>query len=294
MNPTFSLDRDPSDFAIEIDFVPNTEDPARVFRAMTGLIDACNRTDQQLIATFGTSVRSVLLLQNIEAGSVKTWLRSKVEAVEDDVLKSGDWRKALGLFLVKGKYKYLEYTAEHRTIESAKHIYNLQDAIGEAAKETGVPIVRDPPIPAREVAESLRLLAGSTDPLQQGDTALYIDIHGDIPINTSFEVTAERIEELLTVETILNRVEMILCIKKPDFLGDSMWDFRHEGKKLPAKILDDQWMKSFREGDVTLRPGDAIRGRVEVATKYGTDTEVIATHYKILKVEEILRRASIR
>ncbi len=81
---------------------------------------------------------------------------------------------------------------------------------------------------------------------------------------------------------------MILKVKKPDFLGESMWDFRYEGKKLPAKLLDDAWLKSFRNGEVTLHPGDALKGMVEVETKYGIEREVIATHHNIVKVEEII------
>jgi len=255
---------------------------------MTGLIESCSRMDQQFIAPFGLSVRSVLLLENIVAGSIKTWLRSKIESVEDDALKSGDWKKLMGSFLVKGKHATVKFLEDRPTITKAEEIYDLQSVIREAAEQTGIPILYNPPIPAREIAESVRLLSVSTSPLRDGDEVKYIDAEGSLRINTSFQVTAERIEDLLTVETILNKVEMILKIKKPDFLGESMWDFRHEGKKLPAKVLDESWLKSFRDGEVTLRPGDALRGMVEVATKYGNDTEVIATHYKILKVEGIL------
>src|ERR1700674_4271722 len=45
----------------------------------------------------------------------------------------------------------------------------------------------------------------------------------------------------LTRETIVNKVEMIL-----------------------TKIMDLDWFKSFRERAVTLYPGDALRGLVEV------------------------------
>jgi hypothetical protein len=68
-------------------------------------------------------------------------------------------------------------------------------------------------------------------------------------------------------------------------------DFRYEGRKIPAKVSDAAWMEEFRRGDIPLRPGDALRGMVEIETKYGLDQEVIVVHYKILKVEEIKHRA---
>ncbi len=95
---------------------------------------------------------------------------------------------------------------------------------------------------------------------------------------------------MLTHETIVNNEMMILKVKKPDFLGDSMWDFRYEGKRLGAKVQDTNWLKQFHDGEVVLRPGDAIRGTVEVQTKYGQDNEVIAVHHKVIKIYEVMRK----
>ncbi len=184
----------------------------------------------------------------------------------------------------------VDFLHTRETISSADEIYNLQAVIREAANQTGVPIVQDPPVPAHDVAESLKVISDATSPLRKDDKANYVSAGGSAPINTSFRVTAERIEEILTEDMILNQVDMILKVKKPDFLGDSMWDFRYEGKKLQAKVDDLDWMKSFRAGEVGLRPGDALRGMVEVETRYGHEKEVIATHHKILKVQEIIHQ----
>jgi|HubBroStandDraft_2_1064218.scaffolds.fasta_scaffold3019152_1 hypothetical protein len=69
-----------------------------------------------------------------------------------------------------------------------------------------------------------------------------------------------------------------------------MRDFRYEGKKIPVKVLDGDWLKRFHDGEVILRPGDAIRGSVEIETKYGQDNEVIATHRRVMKVDEVIRK----
>jgi hypothetical protein len=156
-----SRDDDPSVFAIEVAFVQDSEDPARVFRAMTGLIEACREIDVELAQPLGASVRPVLLLQDIEAGSVKAWLRSAVESVDDESLKSGDYKRVIGTYLVKGKRRMVEYLNGRR----------------------------------------------------------------------------------------------------------------------------------FHSRELSLHPGDALRGEVEVETKYGSDGEVIAVHHRILQVREILEKA---
>lgn len=46
------------------------------------------------------------------------------------------------------------------------------------------------------------------------------------------------ISEVLAARTITSDVEMILKVNRPDFLGNSMWEFNHEGHPMTASILD--------------------------------------------------------
>lgn len=82
--------REMADFAIQVDFPPGSPDPARVFRSMTQLIDAFQRLDRELVRTIDLSIEPVLLLEDVEAGRVKTWLRAVLESVDDTALKEGD------------------------------------------------------------------------------------------------------------------------------------------------------------------------------------------------------------
>ena len=50
-----------------------------------------------------------------------------------------------------------------------------------------------------------------------------------------------------------------LRIKKPDFLGESKWDFRRlDDHPLAAKITDDPWLADFHGGHITIRSGDLL------------------------------------
>lgn len=283
---------DTTDFGIEIDFVPSTTDPSRVFRAMTQLITTCESIDAHLASAFSLRATPVILLQGIESRSLLTWLRSTVQSVDDEALKSGDWKKVLGTYLVTGKGRIIKFLEKRETISNADEIYDLQRVLHEAAKQTNIPLTTEPAVPAVDVAESILALSEATDPLIEGDGVKYLSADGTDILNTRFRVTAERIEEILTHEIIVNTDKMILKVKKPDFLGDSMWDFRYEGKKLAAKVQDTDWLKQFHNGEVLLRPGDALRGLVEIQTKYGQDEEVIAIHHRVLKVEEVIQKTA--
>jgi hypothetical protein len=122
---------------IEIDFQPGSDAPARVFKTMTALIEAFESIDKELVTSVAR-IQPVLFLENIEAGSIKAWLRTQLESLDDQSLKSGDWKKVVGAFLVRAKYMLVDFLQEHSTITSKSEIEALQIKILEAAKETGV------------------------------------------------------------------------------------------------------------------------------------------------------------
>ncbi len=62
---------------------------------MTQLIEACESIDAHLVAAFSVTVRPTLLLQDILTASLISRLRSTLQSVDDEALKSGDWKKVL-------------------------------------------------------------------------------------------------------------------------------------------------------------------------------------------------------
>ena len=280
-------------FGIEIDFKPNTPDPARVYRSMTGLIEACQAIDIKLAGTVGPQITPILFLEDIRTGSLTTFLRSALEGLDDDALKGLEWKKLIGSYLVKGKRVMVNYLKNRETIQNSQEIYDLQTVIAEAAKETGaLEVPGYKPLPAIEAARCVLLLSEGTTPLGPDDRARYLSPDGPEEINTSFRVTPDRIEEVLTQRTIVNIRDLILKVKKPDFLGDSMWDFRYDNKKLTAKVADLKWLQDFHQSTVTLHPGDALDVAAEETVKYGYDQEVLATHYKVIQVRAVIPKES--
>jgi hypothetical protein len=278
-------------FGIEIDYKPGTPDPARIYRAMTSLIEACQAIDIKLAQTVGPQLKPVLFLEDIRTGSLTTFLRSVLEGIDDDAIKNLEWKKLVGSYLVKGKRIMVNYLKDRETIQGSDEIYDLQRVIADAARETGAFGVVPKVLPAKEVAESILLLSNGTLPLGPDDRAKYLSPDGTAEINSSFRVTQERIEEVLTQKTLVNRRDLILKVKKPDFLGDSMWDFRHDNKRLPAKVIDSGWLSRFHKGEVTLHPGDSLEVEAEETVKYGYDQEVLATHYRVLEIRGVIPRS---
>jgi hypothetical protein len=82
--------------------------------------------------------------------------------------------------------------------------------------------------------------------------------------------------------------ELILTIRRPDFIRDTMWQFAHGKSTISAPILDQEWLEEFRERKIVLLPGDALRCRVKFTYLYDDHGELIGQRTEIEKVLEVI------
>lgn len=278
-----------ADFGIEVDFKKGSEAPSRVFRTISELIEAFDIFDRDLIQSIDVKIEPVMLLEDIESGSVKTWLTYFLKGIDDDALKNIDWKKAIGAYLVKAKYRIIKFLENKTQISNRAEIIELERDLLALAQETEIRYIPTySPIPRAKLISNLETLSSAAHHLNEFDKLFYTSPEGKLPFNLSFNIVPDAIEDLLTKEIITSTMEMILKVKKPDYLGDSMWELKHEQKTIPVKILDINWLKRFQNRDVDIRPGDSIRSIVEIITKYDYENEVINARYTIKEVIEIL------
>lgn len=280
-----------TDFCITIDFDKKSENPTRIFQTMTDLISAFQSFDKDLIKGIDTHLEPVLLLENVESGSMRTWLSSILKGVPDEPLKSGDIKKIIGHYLVKCKYILINKLDGVTEITDAEFINEIRYELHEEAKKTNVksfPYYE--PIPIPKLIENIDKINKSLSPLGENDRVLF-EGSGDDEIatfNMSLHFTPDSIEDMLTKETLSDSSTMILKVKKPDYLGSSMWDFKYGGRTIQAKVLDDEWLLKFQKRKIDIRPGDSIKAKVQTTVKYGHDNSVLSTSYEIITVNKIL------
>lgn len=278
-----------ADFCIEIDFDKHSENPSRIFQTMTDLIESFQKIDKILVDSVDNRIDTLLLLEDIEAGSLRSWLRNALTAIDDEALKSIDWKKQVGKYLVKGKYILINFLDKKTTITERKEVELLRGDLLKAAEDTGVrKIPTYSPIDPNKIIESIGRITNAIGNLSEKDKASYITDEGKIPFNISFSYVPEEIEDLLTKETIESEAIMILKVKKPDYLGVSKWEFKHENRIITVKIADDEWLTKFQNREIDVRPGDALRAKIKTKVKYGYDASVIGTHYEAIKIFEVI------
>ncbi len=277
------------DYCIEVQFEKGTDRPARVFQAMSQLIESFQAVDGDLAKSVAANIEAVVVLQEVEAGSIRAWLATILNSVDDDALKNLDWKKWVGSYLLKGKRKVVEFLEGKDQIENQAQLRGLENGLLTLAMETQVrQIPAYSPVPSRRLLADLNSIGQALSQLSSSDSAAIIMQTDRFPFNLSFRVPEATIEELLTNESLHGEVEMILKVKKPDFLGSSMWEFRHEKRVIEAKVVDKIWLQKFQSREVLVRPGDSIHARVSTTVFYDQYGEVVSQRFDVTEVIKII------
>ncbi len=176
------------------------------------------------------------------------------------------------------------------TITNVNQIKPLQDDLNKLAQETGVRMLQDyQQVDTLMLLEDISKISSSLSHLSTDDRVSYITKEERIGFNLEFRLAPESIEELYTQEVLTQENILIMKVKKADFLGDSMWEFRFGDRNIPVKISDKEWLEKFQTNKISVRPGDAIRGFVRVTHKYDTEHNLISYNYELLSVTEVIK-----
>ncbi len=100
---------------------------------------------------------------------------------------------------------------------------------------------------------------------------------------------SEHLSEVKGDRRLSNVSDMLLVIKKPDFLGKSQWSFRHGRANFAAPIVDEDWLHDFHSGKHPLSPGDALMVRVRFDHLYSESGDLIESEKQIVKVVEVIK-----
>lgn len=279
-----------NEFIIKIDYEKGSEHPERVFSAMSNMIEAFHELDKCLALSFAVEVKPVLILQDIESGSIRTKIASILKEIDDDALKDIDWKKQIGKYLVKGKHKAIEFLEGKESITSIEPVKELEEQLLALAKESDIQVI---PfyiaVPTQKLLETVAGLSRATNPLLDTDRVTLISEEGEVSINKKFYISSQVIEELLTKNIVSEQSETTLLVKKPDYLGYSMWDVQYGGKTVQAKILDIDWLRKFHNQEIDLRPGDSLKVLLHIEISYGDRNIIVGEHYSVLKVVDVIK-----
>ena len=281
------------EFSVYIDFKKSEGDPSRIFRTMASLIETFEAIDKELIDILGAEAKVELVLDDIEAGSLRAWLRSVLIALPDEAIKELEVKKLIGHFLLKAKYRLVVWLGNNPEITSIEQVKVLEGELITLAEETNIKqIPAYNSLNTRFLLSQINLIKQAVNQLDEDDTVQYESIAGTAILPKNIVIDEDLIREILTRETISSEGERLVMIKKPDFLGKSKWGFKYNGHSIEAKIEDEEWLENFQNNGTILQPGDSLRVLMHEQVSYGYESEIVHIQYTINEVMEVLPRNS--
>ncbi|AOT10438.1 hypothetical protein [Pseudoalteromonas luteoviolacea] len=268
------------DICIKIDFEHNSHHPQRVFDSMSHLISSIELFHLCFLNSVAVETQSEFLLSNVKEGSLESWLSLRIKG---DV--TSDKKRRLADYLNRCTELVLEFIYDKETIKSIDEIDSLEQSISSMAHEMDLE-----EFPNVFSLDKHRLLKGyseigkATNSLNTIDEA-YLKSHTTIKkINKNFYLSDEELQSL-----VVDRIEEAsstetLIVKKPDLLGNSMWDFMKDKRSISAKLLDPTWLNKFHQRRVIIAPGDALYCDLLTLIFYDKKGEIIDVKYQISRV----------
>jgi hypothetical protein len=280
-----------SQFSFTIKFSRGHGDPRRVFDAASRLIEGFEDLDATVTGAIDGHIKSSLVVDDIQAGSIKVILSSVLESLDDEALKSGEFKKVIGHMLVKAKYKALNFLNKDKE-HAAGGLIELNKELNALAVQTDVRS-----FPAYPPIHEGRLI-GSLDKIQDAKRVLLpkdrlsVEAEGrvyEVDLSQTWDVS----EVVPMTETKEKQSEgvLILTIRKPDLLGGARWLFSHGKQPLWASVEDEKWLKKLHERRVPLHSGDALQCKVRFTYIFDDKGQVTEQRSEILKVLRVIKGA---
>lgn len=274
-------------FCIEIKYERSSPRPERIFRATAEIIESLRTLDDVLTVTLHPDVETVLTLEDTERGSLRTWLGTKLKNMPEDAVKNGEIKKFVGHYLNLARLKTLSWCEDHQSKQTAADVVVLQGELVEIAKDAQLA-----QIPAYQAPNAARLLssveriARSLERLTEKDTVDFKSAEGVQRISGGFHLDPNLVESMVVHETIESQSKMLLKVKRPDFLGETKWEFKHGADFISAKIEDHDWLtrNHARDPSAQVVAGDALRVEVVSRASYDVSGNVVEISHRIVKV----------
>jgi len=278
-----------AEFGVTIDFIRGRSDPVQVFAAMTDLLAGFAGMDRALIGAIAPGAEPVTVIEDVEAASITAWIKSRLEKVEDDALKSLDWKKQVGVYLVKAKYRVIEFLDDRLKAEKQERLKQLRNDLGELAQEVA-PAMFAPEIDPSLLLEAMNKVQAAKGMLTHGER---VTIRSDDAGDHAVDITSNDPIEIEVLEAPPDSIgggdtEMILLIKKADMLGKSQWEFKHGSSSFRAKIADEDWLERFHRGQERIASGARMRATVTETYSYTAAGDLIAGDHEVKTVHEII------
>jgi hypothetical protein len=165
---------------------------------------------------------------------------------------------------------------------------DLQQAIRVLAWGTSITTAAHPALPSSaDLVSAIVAWQRSKDALGAENRVRVVTNNGSAELDLAKRIADPR--ALLLARKLVNHsADMIFVVEMPDYQGSGEWRLKHGEVRTTAVSEPGTLLDKFYRRELDIRPGDALRCKVDFETSYGPDHEVLAERYRIVEILEVL------
>jgi hypothetical protein len=283
-----------ADFGVTVDFTKGESDPVAVFGGIAAMLRGFSSLDEVLIEALDPKLEPIMVLEDVEASTITTWVRNKLRQTDDQLIKDADWKKTVGRYALKAKYRVLEYLDKRADAQEAQRLDTLKhdlERLAQDAEFRAIPLRA--PIQLEQLVVPLDQIQDAKSLLSEFDRLIVKSDDHEHEVNLR---ATKRPSEFLPVPAAnrqsTGEMEMTLLVRRPDYLGDALWEFKHGSNPISAHILDAEWLDRFRQGQEIIKPGSALVCRVAYSYAYDEKSKLSSAKHDIVKVIKVINTSA--
>ena len=267
-----------SDLVIEVAASPAARKAPELKRAEL-IEDAVETSYRALAGSIQVQLETVAVLEEVAKRSLSLWLRVQTGGGEGEASDA-----SLLKFLARGTLAIIAWMDGSPTLQLA----DLQQAIRVLAWGTSITTTAHPVLPSSsELVEAITVWQKAKSALGAGDSVRIVTNNGSAELDLSKRIADPR--TLLLARKLVNHsADMIFVVEMPDYQATGQWQLKHGGTRTLAYCEPGTLLDKFYRRELDIRPGDALRCKVDFETSYGPDHEVLAERYRIVEILEVL------
>lgn len=267
-----------SDLVIEVAASPAARKAPELKRAEL-IEDAVETSYRALAGSIQVQLETVAVLEEVAKRSLSLWLRVQTGGGEGEASDA-----SLLKFLARGTLAIIAWMDGSPTLQLA----DLQQAIRVLAWGTSITTTAHPVLPSSsELVEAITVWQKAKSALGAGDSVRIVTNNGSAELDLSKRIADPR--TLLLARKLVNHsADMIFVVEMPDYQASRQWPLKHGDTRTIAYCEPGTLLDKFYRRELDIRPGDALRCKVDFETSYGPDHEVLAERYRIVEILEVL------
>ena len=166
------------------------------------------------------------------------------------------WKPLVGKYLVAAKYAFVRWVNDAEIHGQPGSLAELRKHFLELARQTDVKLIPSYGVPsAADILGSAEDVTKALSKLSDKDKAAFISDQGRADFDLTINWSGLNLASLAVRETItMPPSPMILAVRRPDYLGQTQWEFRHGKRTIRAKLIDADWLADFQNRNVDVRP----------------------------------------